>query len=307
MILAAWDYWQYRQRLGRYSDVQHDAAMGAFAFVDQIPKSQVEQFKIGDFIFTQRLNSILSWAMMYITSSSVDHAAIYAGDGRVAHRTLHGAGYHSLRAFAKGSRLVVVRMAPSQLARWSHEFEIQRGQIDTGPKFMRHLTPKMQLAIGGLMAIHGRYHDRFRWKLWLEFFLTLLSFSWIINHFTQMITVYFAPICSVYFLVHYKAANFVHALRKKPPLIMSHPDVGYYIFFKVGGLMFTRMYPIVISDLGLLPLKVILGLAGKGADDGADDELKEAREFFRNLIEGWNISEFPEQTKDHNSDQNQYK
>ena len=90
-------------------------------------------------------------------------------------------------------------------------------------------------------------------------------------------------------------------------MIMSHPDIGYRLFFKVGGLMFTRMGPLTVSELGILPLKVVLRLAREGANNGADDELKEARKFFRNLIEGWDVREFSQQTENRDSDQKQDK
>ena len=88
---------------------------------------------------------------------------------------------------------------------------------------------------------------------------------------------------------------------------MSCPDIGYKLFFKVGGLIFTSIGPLVVCELGLFPLKVVLGFARKGTDDGPDDKFEKAREFFGNLVEGWNLGELAQQTEDNNTYQEQDK
>jgi hypothetical protein len=236
MIFAALDYLNYRQRRGRYSDAQPDAGMGALAFVDEIPDSQIRAFRIGDMIFTQRLNSFMSWAMMYVTSSPVDHTAIYYGDGKVAHRTLTGAGLHSLRSLAKNCRVVIIRMNEGELRHWSHEFEALRPRIHKGSKIMHALPTKGQLAVGALLAIHGLFPDRFRWKLWLDFFFAVGLLSVLYNQLFGSLLIFGLPLYSLFSLLVFRISGAIRRLRNQPSLIMSHPDIGYRLVFKVGGL-----------------------------------------------------------------------
>ncbi|MGB7433659.1 MAG: hypothetical protein WA921_14430 [Ahrensia sp.] len=303
MILALWDYCNYWRRKGRYSNEQPDAAMGQNAFVDEVPVEEVARFQVGDIVFTQRLNSFASWAMLYLTSSSVDHVGIYAGDGKIAHRTLEGAGMHSLRSIAKGARVLVVRMSDEELAHWSYEVESTIDRIDKGSKVHHSFPPKIQLLIGGIYLIHGKYTDRFKLRLWSEFFLTITIFFGTLSYFTGIITLLAFPTLSLFALIYYFSKNLLRLLLKKQPITISHPDIGYHAFFKVGGLMFTKMGPIAVTDLGLLPLKIVLGFASQRPDDGSDNKFKEASEFFRDLLKNWNIKGFVEETEQDDAEQ----
>ena len=281
--------------------------MGAFAFVDEVPLEEVNRLQHGAFILTQRLNSFTSWAMLYVTKSSVDHAAIYAGDGNVFHMTLSGSKLHSLRSLAKGARVLILRMSRAELGQWSYETQLTNERIDKGSKFEHSFPPKIQLIIGGLYSIHGKYPDRFNFVLWFEFFLTLSFFVWIVYFFSGLITLTVLPLLSVFFLAYFAAKNLLRSIQKKPAMAMSHPDIGYQAFLKVGGLMFTRMGPITVTDLGLLPLNVILGFARQRTDDSADDKFKETRQFFRDLLKGWNIEGFREETEQDDAEQHKDK
>ncbi|KOF21179.1 hypothetical protein AC244_07370 [Ensifer adhaerens] len=276
----------------------------ALGFVDAVPDNIVEQLNIGDFIFTQRLNSFWSWGLMYYASSNVDHAAIYGGDGKVGHMTLAGGKLHSLRAVAKGARVIIVRMGPFELHKFSLELEAQRKRIDTGSKARHRLPPKIQLVIAGLDIIHGKYPNRFRFKFFIEFFSSIIAISYTLYFFSGYITVFTPIILSLYYFMRFFVRNSFRYFRKYPSLTMSYPDLLLQAYFKAGGLIFTNLGPIVTNDLiGLLPLKVFLSLARKRSDDGPDDDVEEARKFFRDLVEGWNLVDLAQGAENKNSNE----
>jgi hypothetical protein len=276
----------------------------ALGFVDAVPDEIVRQLNVGDMIFTQRLDSFWSWALMYYASSNVDHAAIYGGDGKVGHMTLAGGKMHTLRAVAKGTRLIIVRMGPTELHKFSSEMTQQRKRIDTGSKSRQRLPPKLQLIIGGLNIIHGKYTDRFRASFIIEFFTSITFISYITFSLSGYITSLLPPLFSAFFFVMFSVQNLYRWIRRSPALTMSYPDLALQSFFTAGGLVFTKIGPIVTNDLiGLLPLKVFLSLSGKRTDDCSDDKFEKAREFFRDLIEGWNLVDFPQNAEDQNAKQ----
>ncbi len=298
MLLALLDYHQYRGRKGRYSDTQLDAGMGTFAFTDCVPEEVVNDLREGDFFFTQRLDSFLSWAVMYFGSSSVDHTGICDGRGYVGHMTLAGAKMHSIRAIAKGARILFVRMNHEQMVEWSRRFEEIRPRIHKGSKFQRAFDPRFQIVMAGIYLVHGKYPDRFRTHLWVDFFVTLMIMCAMISAITGYVSVFIIPMISASTLIYYSSIRLFDKISGRAHLTISHPDIGYSNFFNVGGLMFTRLGPITVTDLGLLPLKVMLGLARKSPDDSSNDDLEEARQFFRYLVESWNIEIPTEKAED---------
>lgn len=296
MIFALWDYWRYAKRQGRYSDTQSDVGM-ANGFTDSIPPSEIDHFQIGDLIFTQRLNSRFSWATMYVTASPVDHTAIYAGGGMVAHMTLTGAKTHSLRALSSGSRLIILRMTKHQMLEWTKEFEKIKVNIDKGTAFQHAFPPKIQLFIGGIWCAHGKYPRRFCWKVFIDFFIFITLISTSISYIFNVYLPLAIPIISIIYLVYNKISNMIRSLKKLGPRIMSHPDIGYHLFYKVGGLAFTRIGPLVFGDFGIIPLKIVLGFIRQRPDHSADNKLNEAYEFFGDLIEDLNIKVIPKKTE----------
>ena len=272
--------------------------MGAFAFTDSVPEEVVNDLREGDFFFTQRLDSFLSWAMMYFSSSSIDHTGICDGHGNVGHMTFTGAKLHSIRAIAKGTRILFVRMNHEQMAEWSRKFEETRPRIQRGTKSTQTLNPKLQMAIIGIYIIHGKYPDRFRIRLWGDLFVDLMIFSATVWAITGFLSIFFLPFISLSAVIYYSSVRFFEKIIGRTHATISHPDIAYSNFINVGGLMFTRLGTITVTDLGLLPLKVMLGFARKSADDSSNDDLEKARQFFRYLVESWNIEIPTEQAED---------
>ena len=181
----------------------------AVGFIDVIPPQDMAKLKPGDLVFTQRLNSNLSWAMMYFTSSSIDHAAVYMGDEQVVHMTLAGTKQHSLRSVAQGCRVLIMRMNMQQLARFAYENQKETDRIDKGSTRRNELPPKLQLTVGALYTIHGKYWHRFRFKLWIEFFATTIlfgTFAWFIFGY---LTAFIFPLASFFALIIFIMRNLI--------------------------------------------------------------------------------------------------
>lgn len=295
MIFALWDYFNYRRQAGRYGNDQTDGGMHV-AFYDKVPNEVIEELNEGDAFFTQRLDSFRSWAMMYFTSSPVDHVGVYAGDGRVFHMTLDGSKIHSVRSVAKGSRILFCRIGYER-PRWVERTNELESRLDKGNFFVHSFPPKVQLVFGAIKIVSGKYPDRFHWKFLVDVFLLCLLFD-LLSFFA--FGLHLGAVIAVVYLIGL-AINFlkfvIRKIRRTPHPIMSHPDTGYQAFFYSGGLMFTKLGHLVVCELGILPLKVVLGFARQSTDDGSDHKFQEAGQFFSYLVEGWNLHPQTEKAK----------
>lgn len=300
MIFAAWDYLQYRRQKGKYGESPLDASL-QIAFCDEIPENVVKQLNIGDMVITQRLDNWLSWAIMYFTKSPFDHVAMYAGDEKVAHVTLGGFKQHSLQTVAKGARTVICRLGHERY-KWVEEFQREKEAIDVSDSFVKNLPPKVQFAFGALRIASGRYPDRLQLTIIIDVILFLSALEVAFG-----LTIGFhlgAALLILYFVLlalNFSKFAYRRAVGKSHPVI-SHPDIIFRCLIKSGGLIFTTLGPVVVCDLGIIPLKVVLRLAGQSANYGPYHELKEAREFFVYLIEGWDLKPEAEKAKNDDSD-----
>lgn len=92
MIFAIFDYIQYRRRAGRYQrDINKSGSLMGRSFNGKIPGEIIARLRPGDLICIQNFDWWVSWAIMYLTGSSISHVAFYLGDGVIGHMTLDGA------------------------------------------------------------------------------------------------------------------------------------------------------------------------------------------------------------------------
>jgi hypothetical protein len=109
LLFALWNYFQYRTRRGPYGNDLDKNAM-AVGHYDRLPPDVVSMLDVGDLIFTQKLDSLTSWGVMYFTKSDSDHCANYVGNGYIIHMTLGGSRIDKLRVLYGDTRLLPVKL-----------------------------------------------------------------------------------------------------------------------------------------------------------------------------------------------------
>jgi hypothetical protein len=304
MLFALTDYLLYVARRGRYGKDQEDGGM-AMAFVDEIPPEFVKNLDERDILFTQRLDSLKSWAMMYMTSSPIDHAAIYIGGGEVFHMTLGGAKKHSLRALTKGARVLPVRFAPS-------EFEMPfdppegRGKMVRRSRPSHILPPKLQLLWVALRIALGFHPERYKWKFLADIVILSLVIDFAaITLGAPPIAVFGTAIAALISI--FNAARFTYrSWRGQSFALLSHPDIGYYSFFRIGGVMHSKLGPLAVSEIGILPVHAFLALGRESANHGSADELQYLRERARDILELWRSGPARGESEHHKGDQHDH-
>jgi hypothetical protein len=280
------DLYNYKRRRGRYGERATGTYM-TVGFLDKVPKDTVDMLVPGDVIFTQRLNSMVSWAIMHFSSSEIDHAALYIGSGRVLHMTLEGARVHSIDALAVGARVLPIRFAPS-------DGDVPADPPPDGerelykPKFpISKLPNKLQFCWGAVRIIAGFHPERFNWR----FIVDLVALGVLID--SVLIWIVGFPVgasVTAAFLILNLFNRLRFRIRKRRGKLIryiSHPDLGYMGFSRVGGIMFSNLGPLVLVDFGILPIGAFLALSREGPDDGTPDELKEFRESARDIAKRW--------------------
>ena len=278
-MFILWDWISYMTKSGAYGERQPDAAM-SIAHMDRVPNETINELRLGDLTFTQRLNSTLSWAMMYFTSSSVDHVALYDVDGMVVHVTLHGTRRHRLNTLAKGARVVAFRP-------WSDEGTPDDtfaprdpgAFVRPGHAVNRFLAPKAQLLLVGVLIVLGLEPDRYRVKFSAD--LAIIALLLDCAQFPLSGAIVFFPLFLLSLLI--TVPNVArHRWRKrngKKHPVISHPDIIYGICFSQGGELFSKLGPLVISKLGVLPRDVFHSLmeptplGGEDTDNSTDNKL----------------------------------
>lgn len=286
MIFAALDYLQYRRRKGRFGENQK-SGMG-LGFLGRFPDEVVAELEIGDFIVTQRLDSWFSWAMLYFSSSAIDHVALYIGDGRIAHVTLSGYKEHSVHVFGPHTRLMAFRLAPPDGGNPFH-FEDGYREMERRRRPSHILPPKLQLTWVGARIVAGLHPERFRWKFLVDLLLLGVGIDLISFWITEIpFATVLATIAAILFAMIFGVNQLRLALGAKLERL-NHPDLMMRVFGNTGGVMFTSLGPLVASDFGLLPVKAFRALGRKRPEDSPDDELEPLRKHIRDTIKRWNL------------------
>lgn len=289
MLFALWDYATYRLRRGRYGQGVGSSAL-SLAYENVLPDDVIAQLERGDVILTQRMNSVWSWGTMYFASAFVDHAATYLGDGTVHHMTLGGERTHRVNVVAKGARTLPARLnAPlgdehflegvdTEGAGYEYAARtLDGGYVERGQRMSHLLPPKLQLVFIALRIMTGHYIERYRWWFSADIALLALLIDAALYYFFGWFVA--TPIAGLMLLLTgWNVAKWTYRKRtNKGYEILSHPDLFLRNLNKYGGIIFTSLGPLSLSEIGVLPLHVFLslqnslGLGGEGADDGADD------------------------------------
>ena len=235
MLFAAWDFIQYKLRLRHYGTSRQN--LMSLGHLGGVPKETVNLLQESDLILTQKLDSALSWAMMYFTGSSVDHLAVYVGNGRILHMTLNGGKHHLLNVFGKNTRVLPIRLNVDQLPK---TVESAAPQKMRGHYSWTSSPPKIQLLIIGLRLILGLHPSRFRWKFFLDLIILLALVD-------AAFFLFFHKIMASYFVLFALATITINQIvykvqlgRGHPPEFFSHPDILLNVLSRVGGTIFSN-------------------------------------------------------------------
>lgn len=278
MIFALADFLQWKLRRGRYGERQ-TSVMG-LGFEGTPSRDVVRHMLPADLIFTQRLDRWFSWMMMYFSSSSVDHCALYSGSGTVVHTTFSGVSEDPLRYVTKGARIIVFRPLDRRGVG-----EVRTREPSWTTRFFHRYPAKVQLTWAAVEFALGFYPERFRWRFLGDLIVLAVAVDlalWKVAHFPTF-SVLVLPLLAI--ALFNQLRWLVRRLRKRPlPLPGSHPDLILRPFFQGGGLMLTRVGPIVIGPFGTLPLRAVQAIARAAPEEGERSDTAALRDWFREML-----------------------
>ena len=160
MILAYLDYRRYKRRSGRYARHAIESMMGR-AFLGRLPDEVVALLRPGDLIFTSPYDSLISWSIMYFTSSEVSHVAMYVGHGKISHVTLSGMVEEPIDAlYEETTRLLPCRLPTNQEMQAKVPAAV-KGHVGR-PYGWRPVRLKL------LRILSGRDVPYFRWRFFID-------------------------------------------------------------------------------------------------------------------------------------------
>lgn len=208
MIFALADLLRYRCRLGQYGDDPRKNVL-ALGHTDHVAEETLKLLAPGDAILCQRMNSLLSWAIMYFGGRyAVDHVAVYIGDGKVIHQTLSGVKEHSIHTLARGARVLPFRLhgldesdpgfkqrQPS-IVQGDHAARVREAQPDEVVAESHHkaiLPPHLQLLVAGIEIALGLRPTSFRWQYYFDVGLVAALVDlllWPLNQFPMASTIW---------------------------------------------------------------------------------------------------------------------
>lgn len=100
MIFAALDYLRYRLRKGNYSDRAIRAEGGRLAIAENFPDWNT--LESGHIFMYHGAGSVLSWSVMYFTSSIWSHTGMFTEHGRIVDATTGGVVEHPFSDYFDG-------------------------------------------------------------------------------------------------------------------------------------------------------------------------------------------------------------
>jgi len=166
MICAIRDYLNYRRNLGPYN-LYKDPVM-RWGFPSSIPTEAVNALKPGDMIFVHTGNSLISWAIMYLTGSRISHVALYTGNRSIVHATTAGVIFEPIESlFSKNTVLLLCHIR-------NISSEKRKEMIKLAQKYVGAPFDWKAILIKFLRIVTGRDKPYYRSKYLVD--LTLMLF-----------------------------------------------------------------------------------------------------------------------------------
>lgn len=253
MIFALADWLRYRLCLGQYSDDPSKNIL-ALGHTYRVAEETLKVIEPGDIIICQRMNSLLSWAIMYFGGRyAVDHVGIYIGEGKVLHLTLLGVKRHSIHSLARGARILPFR--PYERDKTAAEFQSPQPSVveNNSDALVREalsdkaiaesyekvaVKPHLQLLLRGIRIVLGLEPTSFSWKYYFDLGLVAASLDlllWPLNQFPMVCTLWgtwLLVLIRLRILFHVQLRSGQKFKRDSHPglVILLMRDYGGYIF-----------------------------------------------------------------------------
>ena len=229
MIFAAFDYYNYCRKSGRYDRHTGDDIMCG-AFNESLPDILVCSLEPGDPIVVGNFESRISWLIMYLTSSQVSHIALYAGNRNIIDQTLGGLAYGPIEdLYGPFNRLLAIKMPTLKDGRQKENIS----PINV-PGVAKMPYPKRLVIKKGLQILAGRDGRRFRLKFLADVLLIILLISSPLYFISPWIVI---SLCFCY--VSFVIVNLVISHFRPFPADDKHgaPCDALWIFPQIGGIL----------------------------------------------------------------------
>ena len=265
MIFALTDWLRYRFRIGVYGDDPKKNIL-ALGHVGCVAEETLEVLKPGDIIICQRMNSFISWAIMYFGGRyAVDHVGLYIGNGNVFHLTFSGVKKHSIQSLARSARVLPFRPdVVDEINSKNKKNKNLSSKEDSHDVFnaesiieryseVEFLRP-LGLLLRGIRIVLGLEPTSFSWRYYLDigFFAVLIDILlWRLNGFPMACTIWGAWLLfliqkRIIFRFHLKAGMKFERQSHPGLAVLLLRDHGGYIFPNkpVNGNWKVRVFPV---------------------------------------------------------------
>jgi hypothetical protein len=167
MIFALHDFYHYHHRSGRYErKVQRSGLMG-MAYEETLPEDVVSNLQPGDLLFVLTFDSLISWSIVYLTSSHVSHSAMYIGEGHILHATTSGVTIEPIEVLYGSNE----RILPCV---WHMPDEARAKVEDVAAKYKGVRYGWEAVSIKAIRLISGRDWPNFRWSFLFDIIVILI-------------------------------------------------------------------------------------------------------------------------------------
>jgi hypothetical protein len=234
MFLAIHDYLKFRRVSGRYTPFQADR-MDTLYYIREIPPDVLAEMRDMDSILVGNVNTIMSWAINYLTDSLFSHVAFYRGSGQVAHHLTQGTVIEPItNLFGPGMVFLPVRFG-------GDDPKIQSGLQEYADRFLRpsvgyNFRKVASLGVQYLLCInrHG-----FHWRNYVDLGVVIATISTLAL--VLGVGVPFVVVAAALW-IGVGAVQF-YRFRNRQPLYIDAPEAtyrvamhnGWPVMFNFGG------------------------------------------------------------------------